>query len=342
MKQIPIAILCGTFWCAAIAGESSVAPRPNLEIQIGDVARFYRVYDAADGHPTAEALQRDYLDPGSEGLHRLAQLRRVSGESIAANIGKNPSIYVDAKRCMAALPRVRDRVVVSLQELATLYPEARFPPVTIAVGRGKPVGVTDAKGVMIGLEALCAVNWMQPDVEDRFVYVIAHEYAHVQQAIASPVFYDNEKPTVLEESLIEGAAEFVGEMISGGIAYPEFKTREQGREKDIETAFVADEDKTDLSAWLYNGTLTKPGDLGYWVGYRIVASYYERASDKRQALRDILEMKDAKPFLDEERLVSRNSVAIDAPRRIHGNAFASVAVGSPAFLQNTANRGSSR
>ena len=297
MKQIPIAILCGAFWCTAIAGQPSVASKPNVEIQIGDVARFYRVYDAADGHPTAETLQHDYLAPGSEGLHRLAQIRRVTGESIAANIAKNPSIYVDAKRCMAALPHVRDRVAASLQKLAELYPEAQFPPVTIAVGRGKPVGATDRTGVMIGLEALCAVSWMQPNVEDRFVYVIAHEYAHVQQAIASPAFYDNEKPTVLEESLIEGVAEFVGEMISGGIAYPEFKTREQGREKEIETEFVADEDKTDLSAWLYNGTLTKPGDLGYWVGYRIVSSYYERAGDKRRALREILEMKDAKPFL---------------------------------------------
>ena len=297
MKRIPIAILLGTSSCAAIAGPPAGSSPSGVEIQIDDVARFYQVYEAANGHPTADTLQHDYLDPGSDGLHRLAQLRRVTGESIAANIEKNPSIYVDARRCMAALPRVRERSATSLQKLGGLYPEAAFPPVTIAVGRGKPVGVTDAKGVMIGLEALCAVAWMQPNVEDRFVYVIAHEYAHVQQAIASPAFYDNEKPTVLEESLIEGAAEFIGEMTSGGIAYPEFKTREKGREKEIETAFVADEDKTDLSAWLYNGTLTKPGDLGYWVGYRIVKAYYEHAGDKREALREIIGMRDAKAFL---------------------------------------------
>jgi uncharacterized protein YjaZ len=71
----------------------------------------------------------------------------------------------------------------------------------------------------------------------------------------------------------------------------------RGREAEIETAFVADEDKTDLSKWLYNGTLTKPGDLGYWVGYRIAKSYYQHATDKRHALRDILEMSDAKAFL---------------------------------------------
>ena len=297
MKRIR-SILYAALSCVATSHAAHGLAAPvHPDIRIDDVARFYALYDAAGGHPTADALQHEYLDKGSTGLHRLAAIRRVTGEAIATNLAKNPQIYADAKRCMDALPRVKVRVAADLEKLGALYPEVKFPPVTIVVGRGKPVGATDRTGVMIGLEALCAVSWMQPDVEDRFVFVIAHEYAHVQQAIASPVLYDKEKPTVLEESLIEGTAEFVGELISGGIAYPGFKTREQGREKAIETAFVADEDRTDLSAWLYNGSMTTPGDLGYWVGYRIVKSYYDRAQDKRRALREIFALDDAKAFL---------------------------------------------
>ena len=41
------------------------------------------------------------------------------------------------------------------------------------------------------------------------------------------------------------------------------------------------------------------GDLGYWVGYRIVKSYYHHADDKSQALRDIFEMTDPSTFLAE-------------------------------------------
>lgn len=92
--------------------------------------------------------------------------------------------------------------------------------------------------------------------------------------------------------MIEGAAEFTAELISGGVSGPELRARAEGHEKEIETAFVADADKTDLSQWLYNGTLDKQGDLGYWVGYRIVKSYYEHASDKRQAFREILQTND--------------------------------------------------
>jgi uncharacterized protein YjaZ len=189
----------------------------------------------------------------------------------------------------------RLRLEVALRTLGRLYPEARFPPVTIAVGRGKPVGVgSPATGLQIGLEALCATDWLNPNVEDRFVHVIAHEYAHVQQV---PALVDDEHPTVLELSLVEGAAELTAELISGEVAYSQLSASTEGREKEIETAFVSDDNKTDLSKWLNNSTLEKPGDLGYWVGYRIVKSYYQHASDKRQAFREILEMTDPKAFL---------------------------------------------
>ena len=32
----------------------------------------------------------------------------------------------------------------------------------------------------------------------------------------------------------------------------------------------------------------KPNDLGYFIGYQIAQAYYEKARDKRQALREII------------------------------------------------------
>jgi hypothetical protein len=301
MQQISIGMVIGSLVCAVIsvtpqsarsmAGDAAAAPTILTE----DVDRFFEVYDAAGGHPTAEQLQRDYLDAGSDGLHQLAKARNVTGARIADTLTKRPELYSGAKRCLAVLPRVRERVAKALRELGRLYPEARFPPVTIAIGRGKPVAVGSPQtGIQVGLEALCATDWLNPDVEDRFVLVIAHEYVHVQQ---SPALADKEHPTVLEVSLIEGAAELVAELTAGKVAYSHFRASTAGREKEIETAFVSDVDKTDLSDWLFNGTPEKPGDLGYWVGYRIVTTYYQRAADKRQALREILEMTDAKALL---------------------------------------------
>lgn len=259
-------------------------------IEIGDVERFYRIYDAAGGHPTADQLQRDYLDPGSPGLHNLARLRDVTGARIAEMMAKRPELYAKARQCLAVLPAARARIAASMVKLRQLYPDARFPPVTIAVSRGKPVGVGGpVDGVMIGLEALCDTEWMNPVPEDRFVHVIAHEYAHVQQVRE---LVDDEHPTVLEVSLVEGIADLVAELTSGGTGYKDMAAAAHGKETEIDKAFMADRYEKDLSAWVYNSTATTQNDVGYWVGYRIAKAYYLKSPDKGKALKELLEMRD--------------------------------------------------
>jgi uncharacterized protein YjaZ len=295
ISHLTLAVLA---WAATSYNAHGASATTSLapEIHIEDVERFYKIYDAANGRPTAEQLQRDYIDAGSEGLHTLARLRKVTGARIAETLARNPQIYSNARRCMAVLPKVKERVQVALGKLAQLNPDAQFPPVTVAVSRGKPAGIGyPDTGIQIGLEAVCAADFMNPDVEDRFVHVISHEYVHVQQ---SPALASREDLTVLERSLLEGIAESMSELISGLAGQAHFAALTEGREKELEMAFIADQDKTDLSAWLDNSTIEKPGDLGYWVGHRIAKSYYQHATDKRQAIREMFEMTDAKDFLE--------------------------------------------
>lgn len=284
----------------ALATAAAAAAARGPVIRTDDVTRFFQVYDAAGGHPTADQLDRDYLAPGSEGLHEFAKLRRVTGTRIAGTLQSSPQTYTNARRCLTVLPGVKRRLTAAFAKLDRLYPEAKFPPVTLLVGRGRPVGITSPSGVSIGLEAMCAADFMDPNLEDRFVHNIAHEYGHIQQPPDVQAL-DVGMPgaTLLRMALIEGAAEFTAELISGDVGNYQLKAWTKGREAQIDAAFVADQDKTDLSQWLYNGpgTAEKPGDLAYWVGYRIVKAYYARAADKHQALRDIFDIRDPKAFL---------------------------------------------
>jgi hypothetical protein len=282
----------------ALSCAAQSAPSPSIEIQTDDVTRFFRIYEAAGGHPTAEQLQREYLDLGTAGLRHLARVRNVTGERIARAIGAEPELYTNARSCMAALPRIRGRLDVAFDELLALYPEAQKPPVTIVVGRGRPLAIAGpGDGVQIGLEAMCsgiAARFFDANVDDRFVHVIAHEYIHAQQA---PALANNEHPVVLERSLVEGVADLVGELISGGIANVAVSASAKGRETEIETKFAADVDKTDLSDWVDNTTPESVGQLGYWVGYRIAKAFYQHAPDKRAAIREMIQMTDPHAFL---------------------------------------------
>lgn len=260
-----------------------------------DVDRFYEIYEAADGKPTADQLQREYLDMGSDGLNHFAKIRKITGERIAKAIADRPEIYVSARECATVLPAAKIRVGRALTHFSTMYSDARFPPVTVSVGRGRPVAVAGPNdGINIGLEALCATTFINPNVEDRFVRVMVHEFVHVQQ---NPELTDKPNSTVLDVSLVEGSAEFLTELLTGDVAYAYMADLVKGRELEIETKFQEDMGSTDLSNWLYNSTASDPQDVGYWVGYRIAKAYYSNAKDKRQALKDLITMSDAQTIL---------------------------------------------
>ncbi|WP_044564476.1 DUF2268 domain-containing putative Zn-dependent protease [Azospirillum sp. B4] len=284
-------------WALAMAGmmigalvgllvPDGAARAETPEIRIQDVIDFYRVYDAGHGAPTAAALQ-GYLDHGSDGLRQFVGLRHLTGESMAAAMEKRPGMFADAKTCLDVLPAVKRRLSQALPRLGQLYPQAKFPPITILVGQGNTGGTTSPSGVLVGLEALCGASWMDPNPEDRFVHLVSHEYVHVQQPAAE---HEPEHPVLLFPALLEGGAEFLAELISGDVGYVRLKAWTKGREREVETQFVTDMDTTNMTPWLYNGvgTAERPGDLAYWVGYRITKAYYVKAKEKRQAVARIL------------------------------------------------------
>lgn len=281
---------------AGAAGMAGAAP-PGPDILTGDASRFYALYEASAGKPSVAQLTQ-YLEQGTPSLAAFTKLRRVTPGRMAEAIARDPAMYANGRACLAELPAVRQRLVKVFANLQAIYPQTRFPPVAIVVGRGKPVGMTHSKGVIIGLEALCAADFMHADVQDRFVHVIAHEYVHIQQD-AREFEPGDPRATVLRESLGEGIAEFITELTSGNVGNGRHAEWTRGKEVHIESAFALDMDSTDLSPWLYNHKAgsREPYDLGYWVGYRIAKAYYLQASDKREAIRALIRQDDPKAIL---------------------------------------------
>jgi len=293
--------------CAVAAGlvltslPSLADSRPGTpEIRTEDVELFYQTYDAAHGAPSAAELQRDYLDAASEGVRQFIPHRIVSAEALAKAVVERHSLYEKTRQCAAKLPDVRRRLSVALAKLAELLPDPRFPPVTILIGRGNSGGTVGTEGVLIGLETVCNADWMQENLEDRLVHLVAHEYVHVQQPIVS----EDSDPTdgthtVLQASLVEGVAEFVAELISGSTSNAHLQVWTRGRECEIADRFLRDRERTRLDNWLYNGpgTPEQPGDLGYWVGYKIAGCYYAHAQDRKAALQDLITLSDPPEIL---------------------------------------------
>jgi uncharacterized protein YjaZ len=126
-------------------------------------------------------------------------------------------------------------------------------------------------------------------------YIVAHELIHIQQPPES------DKPTLLQQALSEGAADFIGEMISGGIINKVQHMYGDAHEQELWAEFRKEMLGTDINRWMYQGDREKdrPADLGYYIGYKICESFYHRAPEKREAVRRILQVTDAQGFLKE-------------------------------------------
>jgi uncharacterized protein YjaZ len=123
-------------------------------------------------------------------------------------------------------------------------------------------------------------------------HIVTHELIHYQQKYAASA-------TLLARSMNEGAADYIAELVSGGNINDHLHRYGNERERELWEEFKKEMDAKDVSRWLYQGDQSKdrPADLGYYMGYKIAEAYYKRAADKKQAVKDILQIKDFHQFL---------------------------------------------
>src|SRR6185295_13182065 len=118
---------------------------------------------------------------------------------------------------------------------------------------------------------------------DNIIAVNIHEYVHTQQR-------GNPK-NILGHSIKEGSCDFITELVMGQPMQNNYIQYGRLHEKDLAEKFKVEMYTTQFGNWLYNGSRAKTmADLGYYMGYAICKSYYNNASDKKNAIKEIIEL----------------------------------------------------
>jgi uncharacterized protein YjaZ len=109
--------------------------------------------------------------------------------------------------------------------------------------------------------------------------------------------------SLLSRSINEGMCDFIGELIGGKNINSRLQDFAKGRRLMLWNDFKKDMLRSPTNKWLYGGKETPdwPSDLSYYMGYEITKAYYENAIDKKQAIYDILHIKDYTDFLTKSR-----------------------------------------
>ena len=261
-----------------------------------DLDRFWAAWDRSGGPLDAEALQRGYLDPGSAGLAAFTRLRIGSAGELAKSIAARPAYYGGLRRVADAIPAQRARYVAAFEALEALYAPAVFPDVYFLVGRMNSAGTLDEVGLLIGTDmygrhgdaALDGLSdWHRKVVADAdaLPHIVAHELIHYQQTGGG------DGASLLEQSIAEGAADYLAERISGAHINARAHAYGLANECALWRDFEPHRDGADYRGFLFGGEqpVGRPPDTGYFVGYRIVQAYLERHGTSKSTLRRILD-----------------------------------------------------
>lgn len=256
----------------------------NAVFETKDAQNFWKAFDKMDGSGKNPFVE--YIHEGSPGLRGFIPYRIISADSLLVKVKNNKEAYLKSRNVLSDISSKQKRIKAIYSALKYWYPAAKFPPVYFVYGRFNSGGTVSSDGIIIGTEMLKDLNGITG--------LVAHELIHFQQNIKST---DN----LLRQSIIEGSADFISEFVSGeNINSVPFKYGESHLNA-LCREFVPKMKKDDYTDWLY-GTSKKddrPNDLGYWIGYKITESYFNKQIDKNKAIHDILNIDNPLQFLKE-------------------------------------------
>lgn len=283
----------------------SVSSNPDeARLVTSDIANFWRAYDRATAENNLIVYRDEYFRKGSYGLQQFTRLRIGNACSLVENIEKHPKYYAAIRESTLKVDSMKGAIKASFHKLKELYPEAVFPDVYFLIGRMNSGGTTTDKSLLIGTEMYGLAkqtpteelgDWHRAVLRsiETIPFIVAHELIHYQQK------HGKVENTLLKQAVNEGSGDFIAELISGGNINDHLHCYGNPREAELWAEFQKEMDGKDVSNWLYQGDKSKhrPADLGYYMGYKICEAYYKQAADKKQAVKDILEIKDFKQFL---------------------------------------------
>lgn len=298
-----------SLFAAAAAGAQELTNHDPASAQLvtSDIPRFWRAVDQATLLGAANTLQTIYIDSGSAGVHDFIEGRIGSGDNLAAVVAGHPRYYAALRANTLSVDTastIKAAIRRSLTRLHELYPPAVFPNVYFVIGAMNSGGTSTASGLLIGVEMnardtttptgeLSAWQRTNTGMLMNLPGIVAHELIHFQQPATQGT-------SLLARSLMEGAADFIGDLISGQTINRVQHAYGDAHEAALWAEFQPAMHGSDVSHWLYQGdkSVGRPADLGYYVGYEICKAYYTRARDKRIAVRDIINITDADAFLN--------------------------------------------
>jgi hypothetical protein len=273
-----------------------------------DVKLFWQAYDKAqaDTANRRAIYKNQYADAGSPGLQDYFAYKVKSMKEFMVSHDAKLKFYAGIRKNTLTVDAQKPRMRASFVKLKELYPKAGFPNIYFVIGAFSSGGTSTDNGLLIGLDQAVRTPDVPVDELSRWELNNFGQLKYLPNLVAHELIHYNQNgmandTTLLHGVLIEGMADFIGELISGRTANERLQVWAKGKEKKIWADFEKEMYLKRSYNWIANAdqeTVDKPADIGYWVGYQICKGYYENSTEKKQAIYDMLNIKDYKAFYE--------------------------------------------
>lgn len=271
----------------------------QTKIFTSDIDNFWIAYDSVktttDTTKQKEFIQKLYLDKATNGLKDFIIVRQHSAKRHLNNILKNPKFWASVKPHTLQIKSYTPDIENVMIKFKMLYSNFKQPDVYFTIGCLNSGGTTTRNKILIGSEIAVADStvdatevgsWLSGvfKLNTSVLSMVAHELGHTQQ--------NGNSANLLGNCIKEGACDFITELLLDKPIQSPYMTYGKANEKMLWELFQKDMYRQETKEWLYNGGQASIGkaDLGYFIGYVICKSYYENASDKTKALKQIIEL----------------------------------------------------
>lgn len=287
----------------------------SQQIIADDIDKFWNAYDKIvvekDSLKQLDLIKTLYIDKATPGLGGIMKARRYTAEEFVYAINQYPKFWNSVRNNTLKSKEFSKEINEGVAKLKDIYPDLKPVNTYFEIGVLRTGGTTQDGMLLIGSEvALTDKSVVTEEIDKKYphlrsyfdtepikdvVFLNVHEYIHTQQKTTIG-------NSLLAQTVMEGVAEFLaGISLNVKSPNPQIEFGYQNEEK-IKQEYVKEMFSSNIYNWLMNSpdNQFKMRDLGYFVGYAICKRYYDLAQDKKQAVKEMINL----DYNNEEALIS--------------------------------------
>ncbi|MDM1299538.1 hypothetical protein HXZ94_13665 [Empedobacter falsenii] len=263
-----------------------------------DIDNFWKAYDSINkmSDDKVSTFKKMYLDDGTIGLKDFAKHKEFNETNYVTAFAKYPEFWKSIRKNTLVSSEQIQKTKKALKEFRKLYPNQSKGNIYYTIGALRFGGMPNEADLIVGLEKVVGdkttntsefenktlQNMFQFSNPSLLGFVSVHEFIHT--------FQKGSEVNVLAKAIKEGSADFIAELAlkekynSHYLDYG-FKNYDLVRNQFKNQLF-----SQNFQNWFYNSETNEHSDLGYFVGYTISKNYYANSKNKKQAIKDLIEL----------------------------------------------------